>query len=165
MKKNIWFAGAVSIVLVAFVGILFGTSQASAQAAPDFKLKGLDGKAVQLSDFKGKVIILDFWATWCPPCKAEIPGFIQLQEQYGEDLIIIGISLDQAGPQAVEPFAKKKGINYPVLYGYGTQVPQQYGGVSGIPTTFVIDRDLKVQRKYVGYTKLDVFRQDVETFL
>ena len=165
MKKNTLLATIVTVVVLGFGFILFGTSQASAQTAPDFELKDINGNAVNLSDYKGKVIILDVWATWCPPCKAEIPSFIELQDEFADDIVVIGVSLDQAGPQAVEPFAKEWGINYPVLYGFGSSVPQLYGGVQGIPTTFVIDRDFKLQRKYVGYTDHEVFEADILEFI
>ncbi|MFQ6674350.1 MAG: TlpA family protein disulfide reductase, partial [Fidelibacterota bacterium] len=82
--------------------------------APDFKLKGTNGTVISLSDFQGKVVIVNFWATWCAPCREEIPGFVKLQERYRDDVVIVGISMDQDGPRVVPPFVEKFGINYPV---------------------------------------------------
>jgi len=163
MKRNKIIASSVAILFVIFGVFMIGTTSVSAQEAPDFTLTDLDGQKVSLSDFKGKVIIVDFWATWCGPCKMEIPSFIQLQDDYKDDVVILGVSLDQGGPKVVVPFAKKMNINYPIVYGDGSVV-QAYGGIRGIPTTFVIDRDFNIQRKYVGYTDHKVFEKDILAF-
>lgn len=163
MKKNKIIAGSAALLIVVFTVFMVGTSTVSAQEAPDFTLTDMEGQQVSLSDYKGKIIILDFWATWCGPCRMEIPSFIELQDQYEEDVVVLGVSLDQDGPRAVIPFAKKMGINYPVVYGNGT-VTQAYGGIRGIPTTFVIDKDFNIQRKYVGYTDHAVFEKDILAF-
>jgi thiol-disulfide isomerase/thioredoxin len=163
MKKNKIIASSAAILFVIFGLLMIGTTSVEAQEAPNFTLTDLNGQEVSLSDFKGKVIIVDFWATWCGPCKMEIPSFIQLQEDYKDDVVILGISLDQGGPKTVVPFAKKMNINYPIVYGDGSVV-QAYGGVRGIPTTFVIDRDFNIQRKYVGYTDHKVFEKDILAF-
>jgi cytochrome c biogenesis protein CcmG/thiol:disulfide interchange protein DsbE len=160
MKNSKIFASA-AVVIFLLAGIFtIGTSSVEAQEAPDFTLVDIKGEKLSLSDYKGKVIILNFWATWCGPCKMEIPSFIELQDTYGEDLVILGVSLDQSGPQVVVPFVEQNNINYPVVYGNG-QVVQAYGGVRGIPTTFVIDRDFNIQKKYVGYREHSVFENDV----
>jgi thiol-disulfide isomerase/thioredoxin len=118
--------------------------------APDFSLNDINGNVVRLSDFKGKVVILDFWATWCPPCRKGIPDLIALQNKYNNDLTVIGISLDQENTiKDVVPFYKNYGINYPVVYGDG-KVVQAYGGIEAIPTSFIIDREGNVVNKYVG---------------
>ncbi|NQV30512.1 MAG: TlpA family protein disulfide reductase [Candidatus Marinimicrobia bacterium] len=163
MKINKIIASSAAILFVIFGLLMIGTTSVEAQEAPNFTLTDLNGEKVSLSDFKGKVIIVDFWATWCGPCKMEIPSFIQLQEKYQDDVVILGISLDQGGPKTVVPFAKKMNINYPIVYGDGSVV-QAYGGVRGIPTTFVIDRDFNIQRKYVGYTDHKVFEKDILAF-
>ena len=163
MKRNKIIASSAAILFVIFGVFMIGTTSVSAQEAPDFTLTDLDGQKVSLSDFKGKVIIVDFWATWCGPCKMEIPSFIQLQDDYKDDVVILGVSLDQGGPKVVVPFAKKMNINYPIVYGDGSVV-QAYGGIRGIPTTFVIDRDFNIQRKYVGYTDHKVFEKDILAF-
>jgi len=163
MNKNKIIASTAAVVLVVFGIVMIGTSSVSAQEAPDFTLTDMEGNKVSLSDYKGKIILLDFWATWCGPCKMEIPSFIKLQNDYKDDVVVIGVSLDQSGPAAVVPFAKKMNINYPIVYGDG-KVVQAYGGVRGIPTTFVIDKEFNIQRKYVGYTDHKVFEKDILAF-
>ncbi|MBI2875998.1 MAG: TlpA family protein disulfide reductase [Candidatus Tectomicrobia bacterium] len=133
--------------------------------APDFALPDLQGKTVRLSDFGGKVIILDFWATWCPPCREEIPHFVELYSQYrNHGFQMIGISLDAAGPAVVKEFARKYGINYPILMA-DDQVALQYGGIPGIPTTFVIDRQGKVSERHVGYREKETFEKALRSLL
>lgn len=120
------------------------------QPAPEWTLYDLDGKPVSSSDFKGKVVVIDFWATWCAPCREEIPGYIALQEKYGKDgLVIVGISLDRGGPAKVIDFAKKFGINYTVVMGDSEQI-EGFGDIAAIPTTFLIDRDGNVRDRKVG---------------
>ena len=163
MKKKKIIASTAAIALVLFGLVTIGTTSVSAQEAPDFTLTDLNGDEFSLSDHKGKVIILDFWATWCGPCRMEIPGFVELQDKYGDDVVVVGVSLDKGGPKAVVPFAKEYEINYPVVYGDGTVV-QAYGGIRGIPTTFIIDRNFNIQRKYVGYKPHSVFESDILAF-
>jgi thiol-disulfide isomerase/thioredoxin len=117
----------------------------------NFTMKDLTGKDVRLSDFKGKVILLDFWATWCVPCKFEIPAFIALQEKYAKDgLQVIGVSVDDT-PEKLQPFVKEFKMNYPVLQGLGhDDVQEAYGPVVAIPTSVVISRDGLICARYTG---------------
>ena len=134
-------------------------------SAPDFSLPSLDGKTVRLSDFHGKVVILDFWATWCPPCRMEIPHFISLYNKYkNKGLEVVGIALDNEGVSAVQPFAQSNGINYALVIG-NQKVAQDYGGIRGIPTTFIIDRSGRIVQKYVGYHDEQVFESAVQPLL
>src|SRR5690606_11263228 len=112
---------------------------ADAGPAPlDFTMKDLDGKDVTLASFKGKVILLNFWATWCGPCKAEIPGFVELQEKYRDELVIVGYSVDDTADKA-RAFAEEWKMNYPVLLGEGREdVQDAYGPIYGIPASFLI---------------------------
>ena len=117
--------------------------QSKGKDAPDFALKDLDGKQVKLSDFRGKAVLLNFWATWCGPCQVEMPWFVDFQKQYGpQGLEIIGVALDDSGKDEIEKFAKKMGVNYTVLQGQD-DVGDAYGAV-GLPTTFYIDRNGKI---------------------
>jgi peroxiredoxin len=133
--------------------------------APDFTLKDISGKEVRLSDFRGKVVILDFWATWCPPCRMEIPHFIDLYREYRDDgLEIVGVALDRNGIQAVVPFVQKNGIPYVSLIG-NAEVTQLYGGIKNIPTTFVLDRQGRIVSKHVGYRPREVFEREIVALL
>jgi peroxiredoxin len=120
------------------------------QAAPDFSLQTVEGKTVHLSDFRGKGVLLNFWATWCQPCKIEMPWFSELQKQYGpQGLQIIGVAMDDAGPEEIGKFAHNLGVNYPILVGQEA-VGTAYGGVQFLPATFYIGRDGKVLDKVFG---------------
>jgi peroxiredoxin len=133
--------------------------------APSFTLQDLNGKTVSLSDFKGKVVVLDFWATWCPPCVKEIPHFIELHEQYKDKgFAMVGISLDSEGISVVKSFTRKYRVNYPILMTDG-QVDKAYGDITSIPTTFVIDSAGNIRQKYVGYRDKAVFEADIKTLL
>ena len=134
-------------------------------AAPAYELPDLDGKLVSNTDLLGKVVILDFWATWCPPCRMEVPHFIRLQNQYGDQgLEIVGLSLDAGGARDVRPFAVENKINYKMLIAKD-QTAESYGGVVGIPTTFVIDRKGVIIKKFVGYTPPEVFEETIKPLL
>ena len=127
--------------------------------APDFTLQNLDNQDVTLSALKGKVIFVNFWATWCGPCRQEIPYFVDLVEQYGDDgFEVLGIALDPREFNKVPGFVDEMGINYPVLLDK-TGVSQMYGGIRSIPTTFVINRDGKVVERIVGSRPKEVFEQ------
>jgi thiol-disulfide isomerase/thioredoxin len=122
------------------------------EVAPDFTLKvlGENGKTMQLSSLKGKGVIVNFWATWCEPCKIELPWLVELQKKYGpEGLQIIGVADDDSGEKTISTFARKMGINYPILLGTD-QVADQYGGLDGLPTSFFIDRSGKVVDVLIG---------------
>ena len=137
-----------------------------APKVPDFTLKrASDGKDVHGAEFKGKVRVINFWATWCPPCKREIPDFIELQKEYGpKGLVIIGIAMDKQGASVVAPFAKEWGMNYPVLIG-GSEVSKAYGNIMSYPTTFLVDREGNVVKKYVGFQEKATVEKDVKALL
>ena len=132
----------------------------------DFTLKDVEGNDVSLQSFKGKVIVLDFWATWCGPCKVEIPHFIEFQQKYGsKGLQIVGISVDDTADKLV-PYVKEMGMNYPVLQGLGHDAVQDaYGPILGIPVSVMISRDGKVCATHTGLTGKDVFEQEIQSLL
>ena len=126
--------------------------------APDFTLTTLDGSKIRLSDFRGKAVLLNFWATWCPPCKVEMPWFADLQKQYGKDgLVVLGVAMDDTEPATIAKFASELGVNYPVLLGTD-KVSDDYGDVQYLPTTFYINRNGTIVEKLTGL--LD--RKDIE---
>lgn len=119
-------------------------------AAPEWRLTKIDGTELSSADLKGKVVVVDFWATWCPPCKEEVPGYIAMQKAHeAAGLVIVGVSLDQKGPPVVREFAEDYGINYPLVMG-DQEVVAAFGGVQAIPTTFLIDREGQVRHRKVG---------------
>jgi peroxiredoxin len=133
--------------------------------APDFELTSLDGRKVKLSDFRGKAVLLNFWATWCPPCKIEMPWFVELQKRYGQDgLVVLGVAMDDSEPQKISDFAHEMGLNYPVLLGTD-QVSDDYGNVQYLPTTFYIDRDGKIVSKSAGLFDRKQIEEDVKKAL
>ena len=120
------------------------SGDAKGQLAPEFELRDLAGKNVRLSDYHGKVVLLNFWATWCPPCKEEMPWFVDLQQRYGaQGLQVIGVAMDDSDQKTIESFAKRLGVNYPVLLGKES-IAQAYGDVQFRPDTFYIGRDGKI---------------------
>jgi thiol-disulfide isomerase/thioredoxin len=148
-----------------FLGGALTQAADSKKAAPDWQLSDVDGKPVKLSDFKGKVVILDFWATWCPPCRAEIPGFVSIQKKYADKgFTMIGVSLDQQGPSVVKSFMHSFGMNYPVVMG-NPKIVVDYGGITAIPTTFVIDRQGNVVTAYEGLTDQATFESVIGPLL
>jgi peroxiredoxin len=171
---GIFGIGVFAVAVVLTTAMLFGQSRSSEAAtslsgtimpAPSWELQGADGKTIHSSDFKGKVVILDFWATWCPPCKAEIPSFIALQNEYGKKgLAVVGISVDEGGVDVVKEFAQKLGMNYPVVLA-DDKTPQAFGGIEAIPTTFIIDREGRIVTKHLGFTEKDEFEKELKPLL
>lgn len=133
--------------------------------APDFTLQSLDGKSVRLSDFRGKAVVLNFWATWCAPCKIEMPWFVELQKQYGPDgLQFLGVAMDDASAKDIADFASSMGVNYPILIGKEA-VGDVYGGVQFLPETFFIDRDGKVLDRIFGLRGRGEIEDDIKKIL
>jgi cytochrome c biogenesis protein CcmG/thiol:disulfide interchange protein DsbE len=158
----------LAIAVYEFAGHHARTSGPNAAAihavAPDFSLQDLDGAPLNLSSYKGKVVLLDFWATWCTPCRDEIPNFVDFQKNYGgQGLQIIGISMDD-GPKPVREFYQQFKMNYPVAMG-STQLAQSYGGILGLPVTFLIGRDGRIAAKYVGATDMAALEQQMKSQL
>ncbi|MES2695128.1 MAG: TlpA disulfide reductase family protein [Verrucomicrobiota bacterium] len=134
-------------------------------AAPKWSLKDVDGKTVTSDDLKGKVVVVDFWATWCPPCRMEIPGYVELQKKYGKDgFVIVGASMDEGGPEAVKSFATSKGINYMMVMA-DEAVVAAFGGIEGLPTTFLIDRNGQIRDRKIGFEDHETYEKKVEAVL
>ena len=132
----------------------------------DFTFKDLDGRDVTLSSFKGKVILLDFWATWCGPCKFEIPGFIELYTKYrSQGFQVLGLAVDDPVP-ALKAYAEQMKMNYPVLVGEGREdILEAYGPMPGLPTTFIISRDGKICSSHTGLEKKETFEKEIKALL
>jgi thiol-disulfide isomerase/thioredoxin len=115
----------------------------------------LAGKTISSDSWRGKVTIVNFWATWCPPCRAEIPDLIALQQKYGDQLQVIGISQDETGPEVVRQFVKEQGINYPIVMST-PEIEAVFTGIYALPTSFIINRDVQVAAKHVGMLNAEV---------
>ena len=185
------------IILLCFLGCDSGTAQrkmenkskvnskvtrtdkkvkaANATVAPDFTLADLEGNWVSMNQFKGKVVLLNFWGTWCGPCRVEIPDFVKLSEKYKSDgLEIVGVTLTSGPPKRISAFADQWGINYTLLTDIEANETQSvtalYGQatgrrITGVPTTFLIDRDGYIRQKYVGPRSEPVFYNDLKPYL
>ena len=133
--------------------------------APDFALKDANGKVVHLADYRGKVVVLDFWATWCGPCIIEIPWFTEFQRKYKDrGFEVLGVSMDDDGWKAITPFVERRKINYRVLLG-DDKTGDLYGGLEALPTTFVIDRYGRIASVHVGLTDKKDFEDAIEKLL
>lgn len=157
MKRILWLL--VLVVVLAVPGFA-----ADSGPAPDFTLKGIDGKDLALSSLKGKVVIIDFWATWCPPCREEIPGFIEMYKKYKDQgLEIIGISVDK-DENKLKKFIADNGVNYPIV-SFTKDVTEAYGGIQSIPTTFILDHQLNIVGKHIGFVEAAAFEKEIEPLL
>ena len=161
MSRNFYLSIGFAVAgILLFVSPLY-QANAAITAAPDWQLKDLDGQTVKLSDFKGRVVILNFWAFWCGPCRAEIPGFIELQKQYAaQGLTVVGLSLDYDEESFVKSFVMAAGINYPVVLG-AEKTAADYGGITAIPVTFVLDRKGNIVASHQGAQPKKVFESEI----
>ena len=133
--------------------------------APDFTLKDANGRDIQLSSLKGKVVLLNFWATWCGPCKFEIPWFIEFEKQFKDQgFAVVGVSLDEEGWEVVKPYIQDKQVNYRVVIGT-EEVSQKYGGVESLPSTFILDREGRIASVHIGLQPKSAFEDDIKALL
>lgn len=186
-QRAAWIAmGSVALAL----GLLWAASDLSQQPPPDedlsstipgdglddtkvvgkmaplnYTLKDMNGADVRLSSFKGKIILLNFWATWCHPCKEEIPDLVALQTQYKNDIVVLGFSIDDK-PEELKEYAAKFQMNYPVLVGAGHEnIQEAYGPMWGVPVTIIIGRDGKIAKKQSGIRTLEQFDREIRRLL
>ena len=162
----------LSLLLVALVGCVGTTKAGSAvkpesqrKKAPEFSLKDANGQVVKLSDYQGKVVLLNFWATWCGPCKVEIPWFIDFETRLKDQgFAVLGVAMDDEGWQAVRPYLASKKVNYRVAIG-DDSMANLYGGVESLPTTFILDRDGRIARTHVGLVSKGEYENDIQELL
>ena len=140
----------------------FGVAVSEARTpAPDFALETIGGETFRLSEQRGRVVVLNFWATWCPPCRYEIPDFIAMQSAFGaDDVVFVGVSLDEGGPAVVRSFADRMEINYPLVLDDGS-VSAAYGPLTGLPMTFLIDRAGEVRSYAPGMVTRDMIEPEI----
>ncbi len=134
------------------------------QPAPPFLLRDLDGNVVSTAQWQGKVVLLNFWATWCPPCREEIPLLVELAKKYKDNLLIVGISLDDASANEVRQFTKAFHVNYPIVM-WSRELIAEYGGVPALPTTFLINKDGRVVQKHEGLYPPEVYDTEVRSLM
>ncbi|HEV2197748.1 MAG TPA: TlpA disulfide reductase family protein [Candidatus Acidoferrum sp.] len=132
--------------------------------APAFKVSTLDGKPLSLADYKNKVILMNFWATWCGPCRSEIPDLVELQNKYKDQLQIIGLVVDDDDEDAVKKFAEKFGINYPIAMATD-EMRMEYGGIPALPTSFVLDGEGRVVQKHEGLRDPVLYEVEIRSLL
>ena len=133
--------------------------------APAWQLLDLEGKTVKGADFKGKIVVLNFWATWCVPCREEIPSLVELHQQYGDDgVIIVGASVDQGGLDLVKRFVERFKMNYPVVIA-DEKMMRAFGNVEAVPTTFLIDRNGRVAGKHIGFAEKETLEREIKSLL
>ena len=180
--RNKWLlvAAGVGLLIAAFTPLpermaawLSGERVEAQGCSPDapaanlgFTLKDMNGKDVRLADLEGQVVLLNFWATWCGPCRLEIPWFVEFQEKYKDQgFRVVGISVDDP-PEALPPFAKRFKINYPLLVGSDREdVQKAYGPIFGVPTTFIIDRNGRICIRHVGQVGREQFESEIKSLL
>jgi peroxiredoxin len=154
----------IMLLIAAAIGFISGAT-AQQQKAENFSLRSADGKSHELRKYKGKVVIVNFWATWCGPCRKEIPDFIEAYKKYkNKGLVIIGISVDKDGWSAVTPFIEESKINYPVVLA-NAQVVENYGGVEAIPTTFIVDKKGYIADQQIGVMSLKELETKLQPLL
>jgi thiol-disulfide isomerase/thioredoxin len=168
VKSSIFLAGVIVVVTgLLFVGKSVNSRNTHKQTAPDFELTVLEsnGKSMKLSDLRGKAIVLNFWATWCEPCKIEMPWLVDLQKKYGaQGLQIVGVAMDDTEDTTIVSFAHKMGVNYPILKGT-EKVADLYGGIQGLPELFFIDRSGNIVEHDLGLRGADVIESSIKKIL
>jgi thiol-disulfide isomerase/thioredoxin len=190
MKKSVWIVVAILAVIVvaahyadkatrlshtsASTALARSDASGAAKAAPDITLKDLDGKDVSIAGYKGKVVLVNFWATWCEPCKVEIPWLIEMQQKYGaKGFTVLGVAMDDEGRSAVAPFVQKEKfdvrggesqMNYPIVIG-NDSAADKFGGLLGYPTSVLIGRDGKVIKRITGLISYDEISKTIESQL
>ncbi|MDG4475824.1 TlpA disulfide reductase family protein [Thiovibrio frasassiensis] len=164
MKAMAAKARILTITLALFT-LMVGAAQ-GATKMPSFALPSVkDGAMVKASAYQGQAMLINFFATWCPPCRKEIPDFIKLQKEYGpKGFTVIGISTDQGGSSLVDKFAQKMEINYPVLLS-DSETPRAFGGILGIPTSFLVNKEGNVVKRYDGYVDHQTLVNDLNAIL
>ncbi len=189
--RRVWLVVGVALLLIAALGVYIlvygkvgkplvssatstqdrkakGVAPATSPVAPAFSLKDISGREVRLNDFKGKVVVLNFWATWCGPCKIETPWLVEFREQFFKQGVeVVGVSLDSLGeydPAEIAAFAAEHKIKYPLLMGT-REVYESYGSPRGIPITFLIDQQGRIRHLHSGLISIDVLKQEVKLLL
>ena len=158
-------AGSCGFATVGSEGTVAAANVEDRKPAPDFTLKDGEGRDVSLSDFRGKVVLLNFWATWCGPCKIEMPWFVDFQRKYKDQgFSVIAVSLDEEGWEVVKPFAEDMKLNFPVLLG-NDELADRFGGIQALPTTLIIDKEGRVFSRHMGLVSMSDYEDEIKKLL
>jgi cytochrome c biogenesis protein CcmG/thiol:disulfide interchange protein DsbE len=172
-KSRSVFAGTIAAGVLLVLGCSTSMSVRAAsikpvkdrKPAPDFTLRDSMGKSVKLSDYRGKVVLLNFWATWCGPCKIEIPWFVEFEQKHKDSgFAVLGVSMDEEGLEVVRPYLEHTKVNYRILLGTDS-VAQLYGGVDSLPTSFLLDREGRIAAVHVGLVSKGSYQDDINQLL
>lgn len=164
MKHFAFLLSAVTVLLAASCAAAVKPLKDRKQA-PDFSLKDTNGQTVKLSDYKGKVVLLNFWATWCGPCKIEIPWFMEFEQKYKDQgFAVLGVSMDAEGWEVIRPYIERVKVNYRILLGDDV-VAGEYGGVEALPTTFLLDRTHRIASVHEGLVGKDRYQNEIQELL
>ena len=171
--RGVLRVGLFALVLTGLVLIRYSFEPAAAavtpaaqrKIAPDFTLRDAGGKETKLSDYRGKTVLLNFWATWCGPCKVEIPWFIDFEKQYHDrGFAVLGVSMDEDGWKVVTPYVQKAGMDYRVLLG-DEPLAKLYGGLDALPTTLIVDRTGKIAATHTGLVSKSTYEEEIQQLL
>jgi len=162
---GLWWFASPRLLHMAARAVLESRARAAQSTAPDFNLKDAKGHAVRLSDYRGRVVLLNFWATWCGPCQIEIPWFVEFENKYGaQGFTVLGISMDEDGWNAVKRFLAAKDVNYQVVLS-NEEVNQLYGGIESLPTTLLIGRDGRTEFFHSGLIGQGEYQTEIRQLL
>lgn len=158
--------GRVSVVLMVLMMVVLAGPAAAAKMMPAFSGKNVnDQSKFDSASLRGKVVLVNFWATWCPPCRKEIPSLVKLQEKYRDKgLVVVGVSMDEGGSKLVAKFIEKQKVNYPVILG-DADLARGFGGVIGVPASFLVNRNGELVRRYDGFVTENELREEIERLL
>ncbi|MCX6623256.1 MAG: TlpA disulfide reductase family protein [Acidobacteria bacterium] len=156
---------ASAALLAVLAGCSHTPPRRGGKAAPDFSLRDVHGKTVKLSDYRGKVVVLNFWATWCGPCKVEIPWFMEFEQRYKDrGFAVLGVAMDDEGWTVVKPYIEAERVNYRVVVG-NDEVSTKYGGVDSLPTTMIVDRQGQIAATHIGLVSKGTYEDDIARLL
>lgn len=163
--KRLPFLAALIFAALISVGCGGTEVEAGAEGAADFSLTDGDGKTVQLSDYKGQVVLLNFWATWCGPCKIEMPWFVEFQRKYKDQgFSVVAVSMDEEGWDIVKPYLAENPVNFPVVVG-DEETAEKFGGVMALPTTLIIDKEGTIHGRHTGLVDKEVYENEIKELL
>lgn len=163
-RTVVTYVTAMAVLLTCLVLLQQAVSAGELEPVPKSKLKDVQGNSFRVPDYKGKVVLVNFWAVWCPPCKLEIPSLQELSRTYGSQVVVIGIAVDSGSDEKVRDTAKELGITYPVVNG-DYDVRAMFGGIRVVPTTMLVNQESEICKTYLGNQEKQVLEEDIKALL